>query len=168
MKGCIHSHKNIKSILNILQALALLEFAITTRPDLLGAPQKNIESQTTDYGCSIFKMKRISNSIMIDSLETSKADRDQLILMESDAIPIINCPELFPLIIVCHAEKDRSITSAALQLLANNAHLSVSRWSAIFQSQQPSAIWTVRPTTLKKTLRLCIHTLCKVSSGYTL
>lgn len=57
-------------------------------------------------------------------------------------VALLHCPELLPLAIICHTERDHTISAAALQLFASTASASIKRWNLTSKSQLPASIWT--------------------------
>jgi hypothetical protein len=55
---------------------------------------------------------------------------------------LLYCPELLPLVIICHTERDHTMSAAALQLFASTASTSIKRWILTSKSQTPASVWT--------------------------
>jgi len=72
---------------------------------------------------------------------------------------LLHCPELLPLAIICHTERDHTMSAAALQLYASSANLSIKRWNLISKSQIPASIWTSVMTAIMTCLQAVSATM---------
>lgn len=127
------------SVVGKKQALALLQYSITTyQSNSFGGDLH--ETASSPIECN--QRKRVSDT----SLRLRDLCRN------------IHCPELLPFVIICHSGQDLNSASAALHLLATNAHSSITVGTTNFNSQKPTAIWTA-------VLKACVECLKLVCSS---
>ena len=111
------------SVVGKKQALALLQYSITIyQSNSCGGDLH--ETASSPIECN--QRKRVADT----SLRLRDIYRN------------IHCPELLPLVIICHSAQDLNSASAALHLLATTAHSSITVGTTNFNSQKPTAIWT--------------------------
>ena len=108
-------------------ALALLDYTAIVNPDLY-----SIKNVIFHESCGGIPLEKSSNS------QVFKSDHSGLKMKMQNC----NCPELLPLLIICHTEKDISTISSALQILASSAHSSIIKWSLVTKNQLPFRLWT--------------------------
>ena len=130
--------------------MVLLEFAISVCPDLLKGPsrlyQTRLNASKCDNVSSIYNSKSLINIFRAINVTDNDYSASSNVSENYDLSSsfMMQCPEMFPLILICNSEKDATVNATALQILARNAHKSISRWIMISNSQLPTAIWTVR------------------------
>jgi hypothetical protein len=128
------------------QALALLQYAITRRPNLISCPKE-------------IKSRLMSNAFKLNYSSERSLQGVQLTSFPKDNA--MHCAELFPLILICYAENDLITMSAALHLVVNSAHASITRWTLKLKSQAPTAIWN----SVLQTIIECIRTVTSTTAS---
>lgn len=129
------------------QALALLQYAITTRPHLVSCPKEIVDCLAKSASKSIDAAERSFKGVQETSYPGIKS--------------AVHCAELFPLIVICYAEKDLIIITAALHLLVTSAHASISRWTLKLKSQAPTAVWNL----VLQTIVECFRTVNRATAS---
>ena len=128
------------------QALALLQYAIITRPDLISCPK-------------VIKNCLLTNAAKLINSTEHSLRAVQLVSNSQDNT--MYCTELLPLMVICYAENDLTIMSAALHLLVNSAHTSITRWTLKLKSQAPTATWN----SVLQTIVECFRTVSRATAS---
>lgn len=130
------------------QALTLLQYSIAIY-------QSN---SIRSFDQTKLEQEQMVTSIPKNSTKGTEFVQSKMSLRLHDICKNIHCPELFPLVIICHSGHDLIFTSAVLHLLASSAHRSITVGTSQFNSQRPTAIWTA-------VLKACVECLKLVGSS---
>ena len=128
------------------QALSLLQYSIA------------IYQLNSSKGFDQTKSAQMATSIPTGRKKGAGFVQSKMSLRLHDICKNIHCPELFPLVIICHSGHDIISTSAVLHLLASSAHHSITAGISYFNSQRPTAVWTA-------VLKACVECLKLVGSA---
>ena len=132
-------------------------------------PLKQVTGSVNVGSCTLFAMRKISAILSVDQVLNPQTKSNSLSSalpasessLRANSISLLYCPELLPLILLCHSEDDHTIAAEALQLLALHSNSSIVRWSKISQSQLSTAIWTVRDNSISLQL-LVLYYFCAI------